>query len=132
MRHFKNGKKTTSSSADLSFYFINLNAFTALIFPIEQIVHSPFKLLGIIFIIAGVILNLKTDKLFQQYKTTVKPHKKPQSFIKEGPFSLVRHPMYTGMITLVLGEAILLGSLSAFIPTLFFYAILNWKFIPLD
>ncbi len=42
--------------------------------------------------------------------------------IQRGPYHVVRHPIYTGLLTMVLGSAILLGYIGAFVGMLVFFA----------
>lgn len=100
--------------------------------PAKQVIYSPLRFIGIIFIAVGVWLNLWTDSLFKKKKTTVKPFKKPSVFITEGPFRFSRHPMYLGMLSILAGTAILLGSLTPFIPAVIFCIIMQIVFIPAE
>lgn len=103
------------------------------ILPIFKFVFSPYKYIGILFIVFGIVLNLWTDSLFKKKQTTVKPHEVPNFFIDYGPFKISRHPMYLGMFSILFGTAIFLGSISPLIaPVLFIIIILNacsfqWK-----
>jgi len=83
-------------------------------FPIKKIIHSSYIYLGVIFIIIGGILNIWADNIFKVNKTTVKPHETPSSLEVTGPFRISRHPMYLGMCAILLGEAIILGSMITF------------------
>ncbi len=75
-------------------------------FPLLKFIFSPFNYLGFGLIIFGVIINLWTDSLFKQNQTTVKPFEMPNFFVTSGPFKLSRHPMYLGMMSILLGVAI--------------------------
>jgi protein-S-isoprenylcysteine O-methyltransferase len=44
---------------------------------------------------------------------------KEHSLIKEGPYGLVRHPQYTGLLLALLGTALVLGQVFGFVWTLF-------------
>ena len=83
-----------------------------------------------ILIIFGTIINLWADSIFKKYNTTVKPDEKPTKLINIGPFRISRHPMYLGMTLILLGTAILLGSLISFIFPIIFFLIMNYKYIP--
>lgn len=52
--------------------------------------------------------------------------------ITDGPFSLSRHPMYLGMMLLLLGEAMILGLVITFLIPLLFMMIMHWRFIPME
>jgi len=99
------------------------------LYPIKRIIPSPTNLTGILIIVFGIVLNLWADNLFKKKKTTVKPFEKPSAFIISGPFGFSRHPMYLGFIFLLLGLAILLGSLTPFLPPIVLFIILQKLFI---
>ncbi len=102
------------------------------IFPIKKIIYFPYNLSGIILIIFGIIINIWTDSLFKRRETTVKPHKAPKALIIKGPFLISRHPMYLGMLAVLLGIAILLGSLIAFIFPMLFIILMEIIFIQME
>ncbi len=100
------------------------------IFPIFQILSSPWNFLGLLPLFAGVLLNLWADLWFQKYGEKVSGHINPQKLVKTGPYSLSRNPIYLGMTLVLLGISVLLGSLTAFIPTAAFFFIIDEKFLP--
>ena len=62
--------------------------------------------------------------MFKQVQTTVKPHEAPSVLVRDGPFKVSRNPMYLGMLLALLGEAVVLGSLTPFLaPIAFFLAV---------
>jgi protein-S-isoprenylcysteine O-methyltransferase Ste14 len=90
--------------------------------PVRTVVPWPWRALGTLLVVAGVVLNLVADRQFTRACTPVSPRDVPTALITTGPFALSRNPMYAGMVTLLLGLAILLGSLSPFVVPL----ILGW------
>lgn len=102
------------------------------IYPIRQIIIRPYAYIGIIPILFGVIINIQTDYLFKKVKTTVDPTENPRILIIDGPFKISRNPMYLGMVTILIGASILLGSLVTFISPLFFIIISQVLFIPIE
>ncbi len=99
------------------------------ILPIKNIILFPYNYLGFIFIIFGSVINIWADSLFKKSGTTVKPFEKPSRFITKGPFSISRHPMYLGFVSILFGLAVLLGSITVFLSPLAMIAILERKFI---
>lgn len=102
------------------------------VFPILKFIFPPYHYLGLGLIIFGIIINLWTDSLFKQKQTTVKPHEVPNIFVVSGPFKLSRHPTYLGMMSILLGIAIFLGSLITFVFSIVFTMIMEKRFIPLE
>jgi len=100
--------------------------------PVRQLIVLPYRYLGIVLIAFGAVVNVWTDSLFKSNKTTVKPHKNPTELITGGPFRISRHPMYLGMTAALLGVAILLGSLIAFVFPIVFAILMELLFIPLE
>ncbi|MCK4575396.1 isoprenylcysteine carboxylmethyltransferase family protein, partial [candidate division WOR-3 bacterium] len=77
----------------------------------------------------GIWLNMWADGLFKRKNTTVKPFEKSSILILEGPFRFSRHPMYLGMVVGLLGVAIILGSLIAFLVPIAFLITMHIVFI---
>ena len=102
------------------------------VIPVKTILHAPYTYLGLFFILFGIILNLWADALFKKRNTPVKPHELPTSLEVSGPFRISRHPMYLGMAAILLGLAILLGSVITFVFPVLFILVMELLFIPLE
>jgi len=100
------------------------------VFPISRIIYYPYILIGIFPILFGVIADTLARSLFIKNKTTQKHSKMPDKFITKGIYKISRNPMYLGMLSILLGESILLGDLITFIFPLAFFIIINLFFIP--
>lgn len=113
-------------------YFIaSICAMLALHFllSIVRILPFPWTLLGIAPVIAGVALNLAADRAFKRHQTTVKPFELSTSLITEGVFRVSRNPMYLGMVLILLGLAIVLGTLTPFAVCAAFAVLLHYRFV---
>jgi len=99
------------------------------ILPIKHILGSPERLIGLVPILMGVLLNIFADQQFKKWKTTVKPIEQSSSLITEGVFRISRNPMYLGMTVIIFGIALLLGSLSPMLVTIAFPFLLDRVFI---
>jgi len=97
--------------------------------PVAKLVPSPWRYLGLVPLALGVLLNLWCDRLFHHARTTVDPFEQPSSLITGGPFRISRHPMYLGMVTLLAGLGVLLGTLSAFLVVPVFALAMDRVFI---
>ena len=89
-------------------------------FPIYRYATFPITLLGIVPLGLGIALNLIADRVFKKHETTVKPFEPSTSLATEFPFSISRNPMYLGLTLMLLGIALLLGSVSSLVPPLVF------------
>jgi protein-S-isoprenylcysteine O-methyltransferase Ste14 len=85
------------------------------IFPAIKLIPLPLNLLGLFPLIIGVALNLIADSAFRRAGTTVKPFQESATLLTDGVYSLSRHPMYLGFTLILIGAAILLGSLTPWV-----------------
>jgi len=96
------------------------------------LVHYPLNLIGLIFIMFGIVINLWIDLLFKKNITTVKPHRIPTRLIISGPFRFSRHPMYLGMLSILLGTALFLGTWVTLLSPFIFMLLMELLFIPVE
>ena len=101
-------------------------------FPIWKIMIIPYTYFGWVLIAFGAVLNIWADQLFKMNKTTVKPGQIPIGLVTTGPFKISRHPMYLGMLAILLGTAIVSGALIAFIFPIVFIVLMEILFMPLE
>lgn len=97
--------------------------------PLQTIIPSPFEMGGVAFMVVGLSLVLWPARLFSLAKTTIKPFSESSSLVTTGPFRLSRNPIYVGMVIVLLGVAIRLGSLTPFAVIPFFVLFINRAFI---
>jgi protein-S-isoprenylcysteine O-methyltransferase Ste14 len=82
--------------------------------PLRQLLAFPWRLTGLAPLVIGIVLNLLADQTFKKHDTTVKPFEKSSFLVTGGVFGISRNPMYLGMTLVLLGVALLLGSLIPF------------------
>ena len=97
--------------------------------PLVKFVYYPYTLSGILAIVIGIILNLTADSILKKYNSTVKPMLETDVLITTGVFRKTRNPMYLGFILILLGTAILLGSIFPFVITIFFAVLMHFVFV---
>ena len=102
------------------------------LFPVTGIVPQYWNLSGLIFISAGVIVNLMADKAFRQAHTTVRPFEQSTALITGGVFRISRNPMYMGFILILTGVALILRSLSPFLVIFGFGLLMNELYIRIE
>ena len=70
----------------------------------------PAQLLGVGLTVVGVGFAIWARSVLGQFWSSVVTLKEGHRLIKEGPYQLVRNPIYTGMLTALLGGAVLNGA----------------------
>lgn len=95
-------------------------------FPISVDLSS---LLGLILILSGISLVFVSFRFMRKMKTTFIPDGTPEVLISSGPFKFSRNPIYLGMLTILVGLAFLMSSLSAIIIAIVFGTIINFTWI---
>lgn len=117
-----------------TYLIVSIIAIIALhfLFPILKIISFPWSVIGIIPLFIGIIINLVADKAFKRHGTTVKPYGESTSLITDGVFRISRHPMYLGMVLILIGISILLGSLTPFLVAMTFAVIMETVFIKVE
>jgi len=100
--------------------------------PWRQIVTFPWRLAGLAPLVLGLILNGAADRLLKQHDTTVKPFEKPGALVWTGVYGLTRNPMYLGFVLILLGVALLMGSVSPFLLVPLFVVLIDVVFIRVE
>jgi len=108
-------------------YFLCAIVFAATLhwlLPVRQLIAFPWRLAGLLPLVAGIASNLIADQALKRHRTTVRPFEESSALVTTGIFAISRNPMYAGMTLILLGVALLLGSLTPFavvivLPVLF-------------
>jgi protein-S-isoprenylcysteine O-methyltransferase Ste14 len=117
-----------------SYLFFSLLVMIGLHFvlPLVNVIDYPWSLLGCIPLIVGMALNLIADQAFKRADTTVKPFQESSALITGGVFGISRHPMYLGMVLMLFGMAVLLGTLTPFFVVPVFGLLMQNRFIAVE
>ena len=96
------------------YLFLSIVGMVALHFllPVARVVAFPWNILGAIPLAFGIALDLIADRAFKKVETTVKPFEQSTALVTTGVYRIGRHPMYLGMVLILLGLAVLLQSLT--------------------
>jgi protein-S-isoprenylcysteine O-methyltransferase Ste14 len=81
---------------------------------------------------AGATLNLLADSAFKKAQTTVKPFEKSTALITTGVFQISRHPMYLGMILILIGLAVFMGTITPLIIIFIFALLMEVVFVRIE
>ena len=111
---------------------IVLMALLNLLLPLGKIIPEPWNLLGISLLILGILINVLADNAFRLAGTTVKPFEESTLLITSGLYRYTRNPMYLGFVSILIGIAILLGSLAPFVIVALFSSLLDREFITVE
>lgn len=92
--------------------------------PVSHLIYVPLRVFGILLVIAGLVLGSWSIMLFRQAGTPLQPFEKPVNLVRTGPYKYSRNPVYLGMLIMLTGIWIALGTFSPlFVLLLFFYII---------
>jgi len=95
--------------------------------PIVRVIAAPYTQLGWVFVAVGVGIAAVAAGAFRRAGTPVIPFEPSTALVTGGLYRFTRNPMYLGMVLLLIGVAILLGSLTAFLPVpVFAWIIQKW------
>jgi protein-S-isoprenylcysteine O-methyltransferase Ste14 len=100
-----------------------------LFMPVAVLVPSPINLAGGVLVAVGLAITLWAAGLFRMAGTPVVPFKQSTALVTGGIYKWTRNPMYLGMAVALLGLAVLLGTLGAFVPIPFFIWQIRRKFV---
>ena len=97
--------------------------------PVARVLSDPWTLVGLIPMAAGVALPIAGARAFRRHQTTIKPFQVSTSLVQDGVFGFSRNPIYIGLILIVIGLALLLGTLTPFAVCIAFAALLHYRFV---
>ena len=103
----------------------------ALIVSGDEVAWWPLSLLGAVLIALGLVLIAQTVALFATVgEGTLAPWDPTARLVVRGPYRRVRNPMISGVLCVLLGEALVFGSLALLAWWAFVFAI-NAVYFPL-
>ena len=97
--------------------------------PSAQVIPRSWNLLGVLIVIGSFAVVVVADQQFKRAGTTVKPFEDSRALVTNGVFAISRNPMYLGMVVILFGVAIGLGSLVSLAVPLAFAWMLSVRFI---
>jgi|SRR2546427_6843383 len=97
-------------------------------FPIAQI-FQPSYFGGGTLIVVGSAVILWAARMFNKAGTTIKPFKEPSKLVVGGPYRWSRNPIYLGMVFILIGVGVVLGTLSPFMIVPLFIYLIRKRFI---
>jgi protein-S-isoprenylcysteine O-methyltransferase Ste14 len=97
--------------------------------PVTTIIPLLWNILGIIPLALGVVINIIADNALHKVKTTVKPFEEPSVLVTDGVFRISRNPMYLGFAFILMGVAVLMGSITPYVVIPLFVVLMDRIFV---
>jgi protein-S-isoprenylcysteine O-methyltransferase Ste14 len=97
--------------------------------PLRTVIPSPWTHLALVPGLLGAALVLWCVVLFRLRRTPILPFTETTALVNAGPYRLSRNPIYLGLLLLLLGEVVLLGSLGPWLVLPSFWLILRQRFV---
>lgn len=100
--------------------------------PLRRIEAPLWRLAGLLCIAAGLVITVVADQQFRRAATTVHPFRTPSQLVRHGVFRISRNPMYLGMVSVVWGFALALGSIAPLAVPPLLTIVLSRRFIQME
>lgn len=97
--------------------------------PLQQFGWGGYRLLGVLPLVLGTTANLQADRVLKAAGTPVNPFAKTTTLITWGIYRHSRNPMYFGMVCVLSGICLFLGSLSPILVLVAFVWLIYHHFI---
>ena len=112
-------------------FLLSLIAMTGLHFlaPVARIVKAPWSYAGGVVVVLGLALTAIAAGSFKRAGTPVVPFEPSTALVTSGLYRITRNPMYLGLVLALVGVAILLGTLTPFLPIPVFLWVIESQFI---
>lgn len=97
--------------------------------PIAHIIPVPYSYAGSVLAVLGIIIVVTAAGSFHKAGTPILPFEPSTALVTGGMYKHTRNPMYLGMVLVLIGSAVLFGSLGPWIPIPLFIWIVQANFI---
>jgi len=97
--------------------------------PLVLLVTEPVSYAGLLLLLPGLFISFWGARTFRKAGTPVKPFEPSTTLVLNGLYRYSRNPMYLGLVLMLTGTALLLGSLSPFLVVIVFFLIIQEGFI---
>lgn len=85
--------------------------------------------LGAVLILLGLTSAISAAGLFRKADTGIVPFSEATALVTSGAFRFSRNPMYLGMVFVLLGTALIVGSVAGLLVAPIFMLIIQYRFI---
>ena len=103
-----------------------------LLVPVLGPLALPLRIAGGALIVASIWLNLSNAQRFAKIGTNIVTFNDPGTLVSDGAFRFTRNPMYLGFVGLMVGVALIVGTLTAWVGVIGFWIAGNFWYIPFE
>jgi protein-S-isoprenylcysteine O-methyltransferase Ste14 len=113
------------------YFLVSLVAMLALhrLFPVVRLFGPPASFVGTVLLVVGIAIVATAAATFKRAGTPIVPFEHSTVLVTTGLYRFTRNPMYLGLVTVLLGVAVLCGTLGALLPIPVFVWTLTARFI---
>lgn len=97
--------------------------------PVLRLIETPWSYLGIVPILLGIGIAAVSASRFAKAETGIVPFDEATTLVTGGLYRYTRNPMYLGMFIMLLGVAIMMGSVTVLLPFFIFMLIIRYNFV---
>ncbi len=97
--------------------------------PLAQLFDGSIRYAGLILLALGLFFAGWGARAFARADTAIRPMEESTTLVTHGLYRYTRNPMYLGMILVLMGDCLLLGSLSPWLPIPGFILLIRQLFI---
>jgi protein-S-isoprenylcysteine O-methyltransferase Ste14 len=110
---------------------LTLGAMSALhyLLPWGLLISPPWSYTGAVFIAAGIVIAAIAAFSFNRADTPVIPFEPSTALVTGGLYRFTRNPMYLGMVLVLIGTGLILGTIGSWLPIPVFVWIIRNNFI---
>ena len=97
--------------------------------PVNSLIKYPWPWVGVIFVFLGLAIAGWAAWQFSRAKTNIIPLSHSDALVVSGVYIFTRNPMYFGMMSLLVGVALLVNNWLAWLVLPIFFLIIRYGFI---
>ncbi len=94
-----------------------------------EVVAAPVSWLGVVPIALGLAMTTAGARQFARVGTNIKPYRDPTVMVTDGLYRWTRNPMYLGMVLVLVGSGLLIGTVPALVIAAAFAAVVDRRYI---
>lgn len=98
-------------------------------YPLHQYFDPPLAYAGIAPVLFGITMAAISAGMFKKADTGLEPFDEATVLVTGGFYRVTRNPMYIGMILILLGVSMLMGSVGALLPIPLFFLVIHNNFV---